>query len=127
MPAQPFPEVRAQVERAVKKVFPKAEPVEEFGMEGWRIRRPKDAPRPAKEGTMPSDFVMVLLADRKAGPTLHLWYPGDYHLLDARKDALEEAGFKVMRGCLAFSRKAEYPVAAVETLMRDVKAMDGAR
>lgn len=119
-----FDEVRDDVAKVVRRVFPRAQAVRESGMDGWRIARPKGAPRPAREGTMPADFVYVLLADRKAGPTLHVWYPGDYDWLDARKDELTEAGFKVMRACLQFMRKREYPVAAVEKLLRDVKAMD---
>lgn len=124
MPAQPFEEIRAQVDRVVRKVFPKAKRSAESGMEGWAIPRPEDAPRPTREGTMPGDRIMVLLADRKAGPTLHVWYPGDARGLRAHEAELSAAGFKVMVGCLVFSRKQPYPVDAVETLLRRLKERD---
>lgn len=126
VPAQPFPAVKAAVERTVKKVFPTAQDVKDFGMEGWRVTRPKRAPRPTLGGTMPSDFVFIFLADRKAGPTLHVWYPGHQGWLEARKAELEAAGFNVMRACLNFTRKQAYPIDSVERLLRDVKRMDDA-
>jgi hypothetical protein len=74
---------------------------------------------------MPSDRILVFLADRKAGPTLHVWYPGgDARGLRAREAELSKAGFKVMVGCLVFSKKQPYPIAGVEKLLRDLKARD---
>lgn len=124
--AQPFDEVFTAVGKRVKKVFPKAKPVEISGMKGWKVARPASAPRPAKEGTMPSDLFIVLLADRAAGPTIHLWYPGDYHWLTEHGAMLKDAGFKVQRACLPYARKAPYPIDAIETLLQSVKERDAA-
>jgi hypothetical protein len=111
----------------VKKVFPSATPGREFGVDGWSIARPKGAPRPAREGTMPSDRIMIGVVERKAGPTLYVWYPGgDVHGLAAHP-GLAEAGFKVMVGCLVFTKKQPYPFDAVEGLLRALKAKDAAK
>jgi uncharacterized protein YdhG (YjbR/CyaY superfamily) len=121
-----FRDAYAGVSRAVLRTFPKARPVVEFGMPAWLITRPKGAPRPEREGTMPSDRVFVGLVERKGGVTVHLWYPGDYDLLDRNGAALREAGFKVMRGCLVFNRKQEFPASSIEELLKKVKKLDAA-
>ncbi len=75
---------------------------------------------------MDPSTVYVGLAERKSGITVSVWYPGDYYLLDAHGVALRAAGFKVMRGCLSFARKAPFPVAALEALLGAVRASDEA-
>lgn len=119
--------VRKKVERAVKETFPKAQETKAFGMEGWTIPRPKGAPVPERAGTMPTDRVMVFLAERANGTSLHVWYPGQYDLLGKRKDELGEAGFKVMRACLQYTRKQEYPIEAVSSLLKEIRRQDAAK
>lgn len=114
------------VAAAVAAAFPDARPVEAHGMPGWMAPRPPEAPRPAR-GTFDPDHVFVGLADRKAGPTLHVWHPGDPGLLDRHADALRAAGFKVMVGCLPYARQGPYPQVAVARLLADAAAVDGAR
>ena len=63
----------------------------------------------------------MYLAERKSGITLHLWNPVDFYGLRARTAELERAGFKVMVGCLVFTRKSEYPVGLVTDVLKDVK------
>lgn len=110
--------------QAVRRVFPRAKPVFAFGMPGWKAPRPKDAPRPPREGTMPSDAVMVLLAEGKTGLTAHLWYPGDYRFLDRHRAALAKVGLRLGRGCIVWGRVGDFPVAAVAGLLREVRARD---
>jgi hypothetical protein len=124
LPAQPFEDVRASVDQVVKKVFPNATRGElSPGIRGWLVQRPPGAPRPAREGTMPSDRIFVGLAERKAGPTLYVWYPGDAGL-SARRAALEKAGFEVMVGCLVYAKKRPYPIGAVEDLLSGIRDQD---
>lgn len=103
------------VHRKVKARFPQAEPAFAFQMPGWRVPIPIEK-QPPPMGTMPPDAVTILLADRKGGPTLHLWNPLDHAGLQKHKKDLEAAGFKVMVGCLEFRKKADYPVQAVDKL-----------
>lgn len=119
-----YHEAYGRMARAVRGVFPKAKEVFESDMPAWKVPRPPGAPRPAREGTMPADTVFIGLVERKAGLTVHLWYPGDYSLFDHHKDALGEAGFKAMRGCLVYNRKGPFPVEAVETLLRRIREAD---
>lgn len=120
-----FAEVRARVDATVRKVFPAAKRTKEWGFEGWRIARPAGAPRPPTEGTIPSGFTFIGLAERKEGPTLYVWWPGDHEGLKKRAPELTAAGFKVMVGCLVYTKKQPYPIAAVEKLLRDIKKRDG--
>jgi hypothetical protein len=111
---------------AVCRTFPKARPVMEWNMVGWKVARPKDRIEPA-QGTYDASIIFIGLADRMAGPTLHIWHPGSYDLLEKNEDWLKGAGFKVMKGCLRWTRKADYPAEAVAKLMQYVKAVDGPR
>jgi hypothetical protein len=114
-----FAETFAQMQDVVLRVFPGAQAIEEWGMQGWKV--PMDHPPVGLKGTMDSNFVYVMLGDRKAGPTLHVWYPGNYYFLDEHKDELTTAGFKVMRGCLPYNRKRPYPIEVVEKLLRRIE------
>lgn len=120
-----FQETFVQVDRIVRRTFPSAKAVFQWGMPGWSIQR-KHAPDPAEvKGTMDPRFIAILLAARKQGITLHLWNPADYYGLDRSKAELVEAGFKVMRGCLQFNRKQPYPIAVVEKLLKGVRKTAG--
>lgn len=119
-----YQDAHTRLARLVKRRLPRARKILQHGMPGWVAPRPPGSPRPARAGTLPPDRVYVFLAERKAGLTLHLWYPGDYGLLEKHKRALEEAGFKVMRGCLQFNRRGELPLAPVDALLARVHALD---
>jgi hypothetical protein len=114
-----FAETFTQVRDVVQRVFPQAEAIEEWGMRGWKV--PLVHLPESLKGTFDMTHLYVLLADRKAGPTLHIWYPGIYHWLDEHKAELAAAGFKVMRGCLPYSRRQPYPIDVVERLLRRIK------
>lgn len=116
----------AGVARAVKDAFPKAQATKEFGMPAWRVKRPANAPMPATEGTMDPAFTFVGLVERASGLTLHFWYPGDYYFFEKYGNTLAGAGFKVMRGCLAFNRKQAFPVDVVERLLVAARDRDAA-
>lgn len=121
-----FQEAYAAVAEAVRSAFPKAEPTVESGMVAWQVPRPPAAVPDDPVGTFDPSKVVIALADRKAGPTLHVWHPGGYHLLDDNADWLREAGFQVMRGCLPWKRRSAYPRDAVHRLMEVVAKVDAA-
>jgi hypothetical protein len=114
-----FRAVFSAVESVVRKRFPNAEATFESGMPGWKV--PREHVPEARIGTIDPAYVWIFLAERKAGITLHVWNPADYYFLDQHKAALQQAGFKVMRGCLQFNRKGAYPVAAVERLLAAIE------
>jgi uncharacterized protein YdhG (YjbR/CyaY superfamily) len=109
----------SEVERLVRARFPNAEATFEWSMPGWKA--PREHVPEARVGTIDPAYVWIFLVDRKAGITLHFWNPADYYFLDQHKAALQQAGFKVMRGCLQFNRKGAYPVAAVERLLAAIE------
>jgi hypothetical protein len=90
-------------------------------MPGWRVAR-KVLPPASWDSTIDWRYVLVALADRKAGLSLHVINPADYLGLENARPWLEAAGFKVMRGCLQFHRKGEFPIDAVGRLLKQVKA-----
>lgn len=118
--ATPYPELEAWLRKAVKARFPKAKEIHAYGMVGWRVPRGRKVEWAS--GTIDPNFVTLFLGDRKQGTTLHLWVPLPGATLADRKAELEAAGFKVMVGCLQFTRKRPYPKAAVEALLDRVKA-----
>ncbi len=93
----------------------------EYDCPGWAVPLPKELV-PEQVGTMPSDSLYVLLAERKAGITMHFWNPLSYTFLEEHAAWLKEAGFKPMRGCLQFNRKSAYPVEEVGRLLREARA-----
>jgi hypothetical protein len=96
-----------------KASFPKARPTFLFGMPGWCVDWDWDPPRQLMRGTMDPKKFAILMAEGKSGITLHFWCLPRYGLLQQEKVALEAAGFKVMVGCLRFTKKTDYPVAAI--------------
>ncbi len=114
----------AALESAVQKVFPEAEASIAWDMACWKIPRPVDKVNSEAKGTFDPAVVVVGLADRKAGPTLHIWHPGAYDLLDQNAAWLKEAGFKVMKGCLPWSRKSDYPIEAVQRILQAARDVD---
>jgi len=122
-----FQDAYAAFAKVVKRTFPKAEASMSHGLPMWAARRPKGAPSPGIEGTVDPAFTYVGLADRKAGVTVYVWYPGDYYLLDEHKAELAKSGLKTMRGCIQFTRKADLPVDALARVLEDAKARDRKR
>jgi hypothetical protein len=61
----------------------------------------------------------------KSGVTFYVLHPGDYFVLEKHGAPLAEAGYKVMRGCLRWSRKGEPPMAPIEDLLRRIREEDG--
>jgi hypothetical protein len=114
----------AALAKAIRKTFPRAKPVLQWGMAGWLIPRPKGAPVPPRAGTMDPTRIFVGLAEGKTGLTVHLWYPGDDDLLGKHRGALRAAGLKAGRGCIVWTRKGAYPVDAVAELLRAARDHD---
>lgn len=112
------------VAREVRRAWPRAKATFAYGMPAWVAKRPAGAPMPEREGTMDPSQVFVGLVERKAGLTVHFWYPGDAHLLGRHADALAEAGVRTMRGCLVFNRKGEFPVEAVGRVFQAARDLD---
>lgn len=116
----PFADIQAWLAAEVRNRFPGAEPVHAYGMDGWRIPRRRRVEW--THGTVDPNFILLALADRKRATTLHLWNPLDWKCLGRRRAPLEAAGFKVMVGCLQFTRQKPYPVDAVAALLDQVQA-----
>lgn len=114
--------LRAALAARVRKVFPDAEPAEAYGMAGWQVSLPDSAPARPDLGTLDADHLQIFPVQRKAGVTLHVWNPVDYEFLDTQAEALSVAGYKVMKGCIQWNRKADLDLDAVEVLLRAAKA-----
>lgn len=108
-----------EVDAAVRRVFPEAEPVFDYGMRGWQV--PRRVKVESWKGTMDPNWLTIGLAERAQGITLHLWNPCEYGFLKRKAPELAPHGLKAMVGCLQFTRKGDYPVAAVEALLREVR------
>ena len=113
-----YREAYSRLGEVVKAVFPTAQAAFEWNLPGWTIER-ENVLEEAK-GTIDPRFVHVLIAERKAGLTVHLWNPVDYYWLDTQKEALQGAGFKVMRGCVQFNRKQPFPFDTMESVLRTI-------
>lgn len=114
--------LRSALEQRVQAVFPDAGPVQAYGMSGWQVRLPDSAPPRQDLGTLDADHLQVFPVRRKAGVTLHVWNPVDYTFLDTQAVPLADAGFKVMKGCIQWNRRAPLDLDAVEALLRAAKA-----
>ena len=125
MTAQPFAEIQAGFDALVCRVFPAARRGAFAGLTAWGVPRPARAPR-YEGGTMPGDRIILGIAERKSGVTTYVWYPAPGHGLAERQAELEAAGFKVMVGCLVFSKKQPYPFAALEALLCGIRAKEDA-
>jgi hypothetical protein len=116
--------LKADLDREIRTRFPQAEAVFEYNMHGWRVGRPKRVEK--WKGTIDPNYLHIFVAERKNGITLHIWNPYDPYGLAKRAKELQAAGFKVMRGCLVYNRKGEYPVGAITPLFDAVREkMDG--
>lgn len=110
-----FQKTYAAVKKMFKKYFPNAKEVFSYGMPGFQSRTTKTLIKDWP-GTMDPNYSYVFLARRAAGITLHGWC-GDYRLLEKHATMLTKAGFKVMRGCVQWNRKADFPLDVVEHLI----------
>lgn len=106
---------------ALEARFPRARPAYLFDMPGWTVELDWNPPTELLRGTMDPKKFAILMAEGNSGITLHFWYPPRYGILKENKAMLTEAGLKVMVGCLRFTRRSEYPVAAIEKLLLAVK------
>lgn len=100
---------------AFRAVHPDAEPIHEWGIDGWSVQV-RDEPPEGYKGTMDSTRLMLLPTEKKAGLTIHLWDPRDPERIAKHAEALKEAGFKPMVGCLQWNRKAPVDLDALRTL-----------
>lgn len=115
--------IHADLDCEIRRLFPQAEARRDYSMKGWRIARSTHIK--TWEGTIDPNFLHIYIAERKNGITLHFWNPFDPYHLKRHSKELEGAGFKVMVGCLQFTRKGDYPVRAVVPLLESARrAMD---
>ena len=112
-----FQAVFEELEDVIVDVFPSAEPVFEYGMTGWRVRI-TSRPITAWKGTIDPNYLFIAIVERKSGITLHIWDPRDYYGLERVAEELTGVGFKVMRGCIQWNRKADFPLETVKNLLR---------
>ncbi|MEA3190353.1 MAG: hypothetical protein QOD77_935 [Thermoplasmata archaeon] len=108
-----------ELDAAVRRVFPKAEPVFDYGVRGWRVPRPLKVE--AWKGTMDPNWLTLYLAERAQGITLHFWNPCEPGFLKRKGPELAPHGLKAMVGCLQFTRKGDYPVPVIEGLLREAR------
>lgn len=119
---------RTALARVVKRVFPRAVEGDLWrGIRGWRAPRPKAAAVHAQTGTYDPAFTVIGFAPRKTGLTVYFLDPGDYYVLDAHAKDLATDGLTTGRGCIYWTRKGVLPTAAIERLLRSVKARDAKR
>ena len=112
-----FRSVYGEIAAAVHKTFPLAEPTFDYGMPGFKARI-TDIKKEDRRGTLDPSFLQMFLVERKSGITFHIWDPRNYYGLDEVRDELTQLGFKVMRGCLVWNRKKEYPVERMRELIK---------
>lgn len=118
-----FQKVFQTIKTTVLHLAPRAQEVFEWKMPGWKIENQKYNkynPSMPKQGTIDPRYIHIFLVERQNGITLHIWNPNDYYGLEKNKLELENAGFKVMRGCLQFNRKSEYPVKEIQNLLEKI-------
>ncbi|MBM2827383.1 MAG: hypothetical protein HW403_1447 [Dehalococcoidia bacterium] len=115
-----FQQVHGNLDKIIVEAFPSAELVFEYNMPSCRVRITKE-PITVWKGTIDPNYLFIAIVERKSGITLHLWDPRDYYGLEAVKDELTKVGFKVMRGCIHWNRKADYPIETVEKLIRGME------
>lgn len=120
-----FQKTYAAVKKMVKKYFPNAKEFYEYGISGFKARTTKTLIKDWP-GTMDPNFAYIGLARRTQGITLHGWC-SDYYFLDKHKTELAKAGFKVMRGCVQWNKKAPYPLPVVEKLIAAMAKVAKAR
>jgi uncharacterized protein YdhG (YjbR/CyaY superfamily) len=102
----------------VAQLFPNAIPLFEYGMPGFRV--PITQTRIEKwKGTIDPNYLHMGLVQRKRGVTFHIWNPKDDGYLQKNEERLSSAGFKVMRGCVEWNRKAAFPIAEIEKMLED--------
>lgn len=110
-----FRKTYAAFKKIVKKYFPNAKESVEYGIPGFTARTTKTLIKDWP-GTMDPNFAMIGLARRAQGITLHGWC-SDYRFMEKHAAVLTKAGFKVMRGCIQWNKKAPYPLPVVEKLI----------
>ena len=86
------------------------------GMPGFRARV-TDTRQEDQRGTFDPNHLQLFPVERKSGITLRIWGPRNYYGLDEVRDELTKVGFKVMRGCLVWNRKREYPFERMKGLI----------
>ena len=101
----------------VQKAFPMPKPSFEHGMPGFKTRI-TDVEREEWRGTIDHNFLHLYMVERKSGITFHIWDPRNYYGLDEMRDELTNLGFKVMRGCIVWNRKREYPIQLMQELVQ---------
>jgi uncharacterized protein YdhG (YjbR/CyaY superfamily) len=104
----------------VTDLFPNAMPAFEYGMPGFRVPI-TETPIVKWKGTIDPNYLIMGLVQRKRGITFHIWNPNDVDYLQKNEERLSSAGFKVMRGCVEWNRKAAFPVSEVEKMLEDQK------
>lgn len=110
-------ETHSRLDLMIRKRFPTAEDAFEYNMHGWAIRRPVTLTE--WTGTIDPNWIRIFVAERKAGITVHLWNPYDPACL--AKHDLAAHGFKVMVGCVQFSRKSDVPVDALGPILDSMR------
>ncbi len=111
---------RKALEGLLQARFGKVEPMFAWNVHGWRVKRPRAVPWTT--GTMDPNFVCLFVAERKQGLVVYLWNPIQPGGLQDHRAEFEEAGFKVMVGCLQFNRKGDFPLAAIAKSLDRIKA-----
>lgn len=118
-PTQPY--IHAALDAIIRSIFPAAEPVEAHGMSGWQVELQNPPPEATWRGTFDRTHLQLFATEKKSAITVHVWHPGHPYLLREHGDALAAAGWKVMVGCLRWTRKGEPPLDPLRDLLESVR------
>lgn len=120
-PSERLLALRAALQEAVHAVFPQAEPVEAHGMTGWQVRLRDPPPAQTWRGTFDRTHLQVFVAEGASALTVHVWHPGHPDLLRRHEGALAAAGWKVMVGCLRWTRRGEPSLEPLRAVLESVR------
>lgn len=111
---------RAAFGRMLTSRFRRVEPTFAYNMHGWRIRRPTDIQD--WKGTIDPNWILIGIAERKQGITIHLWNPYEPGGLKKNEVKLKSAGYQVMVGCVNYNRKGDVPLEPLAPILDGMAA-----
>ena len=106
---------RQELGAMLQSRFAKVEPTFAWNMHGWRIRRPTDIR--SWTGTIDPNWILVGIAERRQGMSIHVWNPYDPGCLKKSEPRLKAAGYNVMVGCVNYNRQGDVPLRALAPIL----------
>lgn len=100
------------------------EAMDAYGAHGWSVPRPEGAHHDSVATTFDAHNTRITIKEQSSGMSLYLEWAGEYTLLDRFRDDLAPTGLKLMRGCVKWTRKGEYPVDALKPVLEHIRDTD---